>query len=279
MPGSPHIDRYAVFGNPIAHSKSPTIHALFAEQTGEVLSYEKQLVEIGDFARSLRVFVDAGGCGANVTLPFKIEAWEAANVLTDRARAAGAVNTLSFTSGGIVGDNTDGIGLIADVAINAGVSIKGQRVLLIGAGGAAQGVMLPLLQMQPGELVIANRTVAKAAAIAARFNEHVQPSSCIHVAEFADLEGAFDIVINATAASLAGAVPDIPASIFDASTFAYDMMYGRAPTVFMQFASARNATVRDGLGMLVEQAAEAFNVWRNVRPATDKVLSILRASL
>ena len=272
-------DRYAVFGNPIAHSRSPTIHTMFAEQTGQQLTYTRQLVEIGDFERSTLAFIESGGRGANVTLPFKIEAWAIADILTDRAQSAGAVNTLTFDERGIVGDNTDGLGFVTDLAVNAGIPIVDRRILLLGAGGAAQGVVLPLLQMRPASLVIANRTASKAIAIATRFVDLAHAPGVIQAAEFSELDGRFDIVINATAASLSSKVPEIPVTVFDASTFAYDMMYGPAPTAFMQLAAGRGATVRDGLGMLVEQAAEAFRIWRNVRPATSSVLRALRSSL
>jgi shikimate dehydrogenase len=275
-------DRYAVFGNPVAHSRSPAIHAQFAAQTGQAITYEKRLAPLDGFAAAIRDFVGEGGRGANVTVPFKLEAYALATRLTERAAAAGAVNTLSFGADGIVGDNTDGIGLVTDLVVNAGVPIRGRRVLLLGAGGAAQGAMLPLLDAQPSHLVIANRTPEKAAAIAAHFNlvEHGGPSVVACAVDALEaLDAPFDIVINATAASLSDAVPAVPACVFASGTLAYDMMYASAPTPFMRFAAGHGARVRDGLGMLVEQAAEAFFVWRGVRPETATVLAALRAAL
>jgi shikimate dehydrogenase len=222
----------------------------------------------------VRQLVAAGYRGANVTMPFKLEAAQLADTLSARARAAGAVNTLSFTDAGIAGDNTDGAGLVGDIMRNAGVAIAGQRVLLLGAGGAARGALLPLLEQQPRELVIANRTAATAEGLAAAFARHGVPlSGC----GFDALAGRFDIVVNATSASLAGDLPPLTPQLFGPGTLALDMMYGAAPTPFMQFAGAHGATTRDGLGMLVEQAAEAFFVWRGVRPETGAVLASLRA--
>lgn len=268
-------DIYAVIGNPIAHSKSPEIHARFAAQTGQDIDYRRLLAPLDDFAGTVAAFIAAGGKGANVTVPFKLEAFALATRLTPRAQAAGAVNTLKFDGDAILGDNTDGVGLVADIVRNAGVALAGRRILLLGAGGAARGVILPLLQQAPAELVIANRTAAKALALAQEFAAQGPILAC----DFADLAGPFDIVINATAASLAAALPPIPARVFSPACFAYDMMYGKEPTVFMRFAAQHGATVRDGLGMLVEQAAESFLLWRGVRPATAPVLAQLRSQL
>jgi len=267
-------DRYCVIGNPVAHSKSPLIHAAFAQQTGQHLVYERCLAPLDGFAATVAALVAAGCKGANVTVPFKLEAAALASALTPRARAAGAVNTLSFLDGEMVGDNTDGAGLVADIVRNARFNIVGQRVLLLGAGGAARGALLPLLAEGPRALVIANRTVASAEALAAAFGEHGVPVSA---SAFEALTGPFDLIVNATSASLAGALPPLPADIFGTGTLALDMMYGNNPTLFMDFASARGATARDGLGMLVEQAAEAFAVWRGVRPETDAILQRLRS--
>ena len=281
-PSTPAVDRYAVFGNPVAHSRSPAIHARFAVQTGQAIVYEKRLAPLDGFAAAIGAFIAEGGRGANVTVPFKLEAYALATRLTPRAAAAGAVNTLWFDADGIIGDNTDGVGLVTDLAINAGVQIRGRRVLVLGAGGAAQGVMLPLLDAQPSRLVIANRTPDKAAAIASRFNLGAPVGLQVVACTLDALDSAdapFDIVINATAASLSDAVPDVPACVFGERTLAYDMMYASAPTAFMRFAASRGASVRDGLGMLVEQAAEAFFVWRGVRPDTAAVLADLRAAL
>ncbi|MBZ2207743.1 shikimate dehydrogenase [Massilia soli] len=267
-------DRYCVIGNPIAHSKSPDIHAAYAAQTGQSLVYERCLAPLDGFADRVHALVAQGYKGANVTVPFKLDAAAIATRLTERARAAGAVNTLSFADGAIVGDNTDGAGLVNDLTRNAGVPVAGKRVLLLGAGGAARGVILPLLEQGPLELVIANRTRATADALVAQFG-----SPLLRACGFGDITEPFDIVINATSASLAGDLPPIPAETFCQETLALDMMYGKQPTVFMQFAGSHGARVRDGLGMLVEQAAEAFTVWRGVRPETPAVLEQLRASL
>lgn len=268
-------DRYAVIGNPIAHSKSPDIHARFAAQTGQHLVYERMLAPLDGFAQTVRDFIRAGGKGANVTVPFKLEAHALATTLTPRARAAGAVNTLKFDGDTILGDNTDGIGMVTDIVRNAGVPIAGKKVLLLGAGGAARGVILPVLDERPAELVIANRTVAKAAELASQFSQHGR----ISASGFDALQSRFDVIINATSASLSDDLPPISPVVFDGAAFAYDMMYGKEPTVFMRFASSQGAAVRDGLGMLIEQAAEAFFVWRGVRPDTSPVYTELRAKL
>ena len=274
-------ERYCVIGNPVAHSKSPAIHAAFALQTGQRLVYERCLAPLDGFAATVQQLVAAGYSGANVTLPFKLEAAALAATLSERARAAGAVNTLRFSSAGIVGDNTDGAGLVNDIVRNAGVAIAGGRVLLVGAGGAARGAILPLLQQGPRQLVIANRTAATARQLALAFGATATHASNGHnvpveACTFAELDGRFDIVINATSASLAGAAPPLPAALFGAGTLALDMMYGAEPTPFMQFAALHGASTRDGLGMLVEQAAEAFLVWRGVRPHTGALLAAMR---
>jgi shikimate dehydrogenase len=266
-------DLYCVIGNPIGHSKSPDIHAAFALQTGQDIRYERCLAPLDGFAATVADLVAAGCKGANVTVPFKLDAAAIATVLSARAEAAGAVNTLSFADGRIEGDNTDGAGLVRDITANAGFAIAGTRVLLLGAGGAARGAILPLLDQGPQELVIANRTRAGADALAARF---AGPGRLVSACEFADLGGQFDLVINATSASLAGAMPPLPAAIFTPRTLALDMMYGNNPTLFMAFASGCGAIARDGLGMLVEQAAEAFALWRGVRPETATILERMR---
>lgn len=269
-------DRYAVFGNPVAHSKSPHIHALFAQQTGQDMHYEAILAPLNGFAQSLRDFIAAGGCGANVTVPFKEEAFRFANQRTTRAKAAGAVNTLIFTDGTVVGDNTDGAGLVTDIQANLGFTIAGKRVLLLGAGGAARGVVLPLLHESPNSLIIANRTNEKAQSLAKTFTGEAQGfvTSC----PFDGLAGqTFDLVINATSVGLSNAVLSLPADIFAAGCLAYDMVYGR-DTPFLRQAAQAGASRADGLGMLVEQAAEAFYVWRGVRPDTSQVLKELRSS-
>ena len=272
-------DAYCVFGNPIAHSKSPAIHAAFAQQTGEAIVYERRLAPLDGFALAARGFAAEGGRGANVTVPFKLDACALATELTPRAKAAGAVNTLRFDGDVILGDNTDGAGLVADIVRNAGVAVAGKRVLLLGAGGAARGVVLPLLQEQPAEIFIANRTVATAARLVEQFQDAVPAGCALRAGGFEQPDGVFDLVINATSASLAGDLPPVPPAVFAANTLALDMMYGAAPTVFMDFAAGNGAQVRDGLGMLVEQAAEAFFVWRGVRPATQDLLALLRGAL
>jgi len=272
-------DAYCVFGNPIAHSKSPIIHAAFAQQTGEAIIYERRLAPLDGFALAARGFAAEGGRGANVTVPFKLDACALATELTPRAKAAGAVNTLRFDGDVILGDNTDGAGLVADIVRNAGVAILGKRVLLLGAGGAARGVVLPLLQERPAEIFIANRTVATAARLVEQFQDAVPGDCTLRAGGFEQPDGVFDLVINATSASLAGDLPPVPATVFAAHTLALDMMYGAAPTVFMDFAAGNGAQVRDGLGMLVEQAAEAFYVWRGVRPETQDLLALLRCAL
>lgn len=272
------VDRYCVFGNPIAHSKSPQIHAAFAQQTEQHIAYERRLVPVDGFADAVAAFIGEGGRGANVTVPFKLDACALASALTPRAEAAGAVNTLSFDGVNILGDNTDGAGLVADIVVNAGVAIAGKRVLLIGAGGAARGVLLPLLEQGPAELCISNRTLATAQMLVAHF-AGVAGACVLSSCEFADAAAGYDIVINATSASLNGDLPPLPPAVFGPHTLALDMMYGPAPTVFMDFAAGQGAVVRDGLGMLVEQAAEAFFVWRGVRPATAELLAHMRASL
>ncbi len=269
-------DRYVVIGNPIAHSKSPQIHARFAQQTGQDIAYERLLAPLDGFDATVRDLIAAGGRGANVTVPFKLDAFALAGERSARAQAAGAVNTLKFDDGRIFGDNTDGVGLVRDIVANAGVTVAGARVLLLGAGGAARGVILPLLEQQPAQIVIANRTLSKADQLVAQFSAAGGRLSSAH---FDQLAGSFDIVINATSASLSAELPPVPASAFSAKTFAYDMMYGRAPTVFMQMAASHDARVCDGLGMLVEQAAESFFVWRGVRPDTAPVRQWLREQL
>ena len=268
-------DRYWVIGNPVAHSKSPAIHAAYARQTGQDIVYEHCLAPLDAFAGTVRGLVAAGGKGANVTVPFKLEAFELSDTLSARARAAGAVNTLVFNAGAIHGDNTDGAGLVNDIVANAGVSLAGKRILLLGAGGAARGVILPLLEQRPDAIVIANRTVANARALVAAFGRP-ELSACGF--DFV-APAPFDVVINATSASLAAELPPVDPSIFGTNTLALDMMYGRNPTVFMEFAAKHGAQVRDGLGMLAEQAAEAFALWRGVRPETGDVLQALRKTL
>jgi shikimate dehydrogenase len=263
-------DRYAVFGHPVAHSKSPLIHAAFARQTGQDMAYEAILAPLDGFAGSMAAFVAAGGRGANVTVPFKEKAYALANRLTPRAQRAGAVNTLKFESDGILGDNTDGAGLVADLTRNLHRTLAGKRILLLGAGGAARGAIGPLLDQQPAALVIANRTVSRGQELAELFDPRA--TAC----GFDTPDSPFHLVINATAASLAGELPPLSPRIFTAATLAYDMMYGR-DTPFLAFARKHDAATADGLGMLVEQAAEAFFMWRGIRPDTAPVIAALRA--
>jgi shikimate dehydrogenase len=268
-------DRYAVMGNPIAHSKSPRIHALFARQTGEDIDYGAILVEPGGFPAAVAAFTAAGGKGLNITVPFKQEAWALARTRSARAERAGAVNTLVLESSGAhFGDNTDGIGLVRDLIRNHGCTLAGRRLLLVGAGGAAQGVIEPLLAEQPALLVIANRTADKAVALARRYREFGRIAGC----GLADPAGQrFDVIINATAASLSGAVPELPDGVVTPDTWCYDMMYADTATAFVRWGRERGAAQSlDGLGMLVEQAAESFQLWRGVRPDTTAVIAALR---
>lgn len=271
-------DRYAVLGNPIAHSKSPRIHALFARQTAQDMSYEALLAPLDGFAAAVHSFAAAGGRGANVTVPFKEEAFRLAAQLTPRAAAAGAVNTLSFADNRIAGDNTDGAGLVRDLKANLGCDVAGKRVLLLGAGGAARGAILPLLEEVPAELFIANRTAEKAARLALEFAQRQagagpRPEG----GGFAELAGrSFDLVINATSAGLAAAALPLPTPVFAPRSLAYEMLYGRETPFMAQARAAGAGRVADGLGMLVEQAAEAFLVWRGLRPATGPVIVALR---
>lgn len=270
-------DFYCVFGNPVAHSKSPVIHAAFAELTGQVIRYEARLAPLEDFAGSLRAFRGEGGRGCNITVPFKEQAWALAEVRSPRAEKAGAVNTLLWGKDDrLYGDNTDGVGLVRDLRQNAGVALAGKRVLVLGAGGAVRGVLSPLLAEQPAQVVVANRTAARAETLAALFADEGVVTAC----GFEALAGRqFDVVINGTSASLQGDLPPLPDGMLAPGALAYDMMYGAEPTVFLRWAAQQGAATRDGLGMLVEQAAEAFFLWRQVRPSTAPVLAALRAAL
>lgn len=265
-------------GNPVAHSRSPAIHARFAELTGQRLRYERRLIELDGFVQGVRDFTAEGGLGCNITVPFKFEAPAMATVCSERVRLAGAANVLSFQpDGSIHADNTDGLGLVADITRNAGVALQGARVLLVGAGGAAAGVLGPLLEAGAAHVTVANRTVAKAEALVASHSAlaTLQKAELLALAPQA-VEADFDIIINATASSLAGAGVPVPASVLRPGSLAYDMMYGPAAQGFMDWASAHGAVARDGLGMLVEQAAEAFAIWRGVRPPSAQVLEEMR---
>lgn len=275
------LDRYAVIGNPVAHSKSPIIHARFAEQTGEAIDYQRRLAPLDGFVASVREFIAEGGRGLNVTVPFKLEAHALADTLSPRAAAAGAVNTLRFDADGIYGDNTDGVGLVRDIEHNLGVTLSGARILLLGAGGAARGAVLPLIAAGPVSLTIVNRTAAKAEVLAGQFTQAAHDAGCALAGGAPDLvaQDAYDVIINATAGSLDASLPECDPAAFGKNTLAYDMMYGAEPTVFMLHAASLGARTADGLGMLVEQAAESFFVWRGVRPESAPVLAELRAML
>lgn len=272
------VDQYAVFGNPIKHSRSPQIHAAFAEQTGQALHYRAHKVELGRFAEVASEFFRNGGRGLNITVPFKIDAFEFADELSGRARRAGAVNTLALGEDGrIYGDNTDGVGMVRDINDNLGWPIAGQRILVLGAGGAVRGVLGPLLKQRPEELVIANRTPEKAEALADLFAE-LGPVSGEPFEALGERQ--FDLIINGTSASLSGDLPPLPSQILSNEACVYDMMYGSEPTPFMRWAAGEAAwAVSDGLGMLVEQAAESFCIWRGLRPDTRPVIDAIRHSL
>ncbi len=278
------MDRYYVIGNPIAHSRSPAIHARFAELTGQVLRYEHWLSPLDDFAGQLHSLIDSGARGCNVTVPFKFEAFGLCTQRSERAVLAQAANTLKFENGSMQADNTDGIGLVNDIERNAGVAIAGRDVLLLGAGGAASGALGPLLAAAPRRLVVANRTRSKAEALVARHAASLKNQSALQktellAPEFIGLEGNFDLIINATASSLQGAALALDGSILKPGALAYDMMYGPAAAGFLQWAREHGAVPRDGQGMLVEQAAEAFLWLRGVRPPSAQVLRELRAEV
>jgi shikimate dehydrogenase len=269
------VDRYAVIGNPIEHSKSPEIHAAFAQQTGEAMVYERLLGDKQNFAGDVRNFLAAGGLGMNITVPFKEEAWRLADELSDRAHTAGAVNTLIRLESNLLrGDNTDGIGLVRDLSINQGFRLTEKRILMLGAGGAVRGVMRPLLEQKPKRIIIANRTASKAYSLASGLASYGQVAGC----GLNELEGMqFDLIINGTAAGLAGEVPQIPDDILAKGGWCYDMLYSNQATAFQTWGRAhRAARSLDGLGMLVEQAAESFRLWRGILPETPPVIAQLR---
>lgn len=269
-------DLYAVMGNPINHSKSPQIHSAFAEQTEQDLIYSAILVPLEKFKDEADNFFRTG-MGLNITVPFKEDAWQYADTYSSRALRAGAVNTLiKKEDGSIHADNTDGIGMVRDITVNHDCAIKGKRVLVLGAGGAVRGILEPVLEEQPLEVIVANRTVSKAQALAADFADVGKISGC----GFEQIEGQFDLIINGTSASLSGELPPIPETVIHQQTVCYDMMYGAEPTVFNQWADSLNAAATlDGLGMLVEQAAESFQAWRGLRPESAPVIASIRESL
>lgn len=272
-----HNDLYAVVGNPISHSKSPRIHSLFAAQTGEAVEYTAIQAPLEEFEKTVQDFFDKGGKGLNVTVPFKEQAWRMADTRSNRAEKAGASNTLYRNDQGrLVADNTDGVGLVKDLTQHSGVSLAGRRVLVLGAGGAVRGVLGPILAEQPDELIIANRTVARAEALVELFEEDAGDTA-FSAMGFEAVAGAFDVVINGTSASLQGDLPPVTPEIVDGHTVVYDMMYSPGATTFNQWALDNGAgRVLDGLGMLVEQAAEAFLVWRGISPETRPVMEELR---
>ena len=271
------IDDYAVMGNPIAHSKSPSIHTLFAEQTQQSILYTAIHVDLGGFNQAVGNFAAAGGKGLNITVPFKQEAWELVSERSERAERAGAVNTIKIEDDKLFGDNTDGVGLVNDLTINHDIELKNKKVLLMGAGGAARGVLVPLLKQNPSFLFVANRTPDRAKDLATTFSDlgSIEGGGYEHIPD-----EKFDVVINATAASLQGDLPPLPDTLLNDNASCYDMMYAAKPTPFMLWATEHNATkVLDGLGMLVEQAAESFYIWRGVKPETKVVISRLREML
>jgi shikimate dehydrogenase len=271
----PSVDNYCVMGNPVAHSKSPQIHTAFAEQTQQNIFYQAIQVDDGKFKAALKDFQSQGGKGLNVTVPFKGDAWEISENRSNRAERALAVNTISFDdAGNIVGDNTDGVGLIRDLTINYDISIKDKDILILGAGGAVRGIMDPLFDSGAGRVTIANRTVSRAEKLADIFSDRGDISAC----GFDELaERSFDIIINGTSASLQGEVPPLPENLLNGNACCYDMMYSMSDTPFVSWAKAHGATEAfDGLGMLVEQAAESFFIWRGVRPDTSNIIQLLR---
>ena len=271
---------YAVVGNPIAHSKSPEIHAAFARQTVQDIGYSRLLAPLDGFRATVERFRAEGGKGVNVTVPFKLEAFDIAHRVSQRAKDAQAANFLMFEEDRIFADNTDGPGLVRDLVNNLRYHPKEKRILLLGAGGAAQGVLAALLEQEPGILTIANRTVEKALRLAETFRRHpAAGSSVLCGLGFGDLAGHhFDLIINATSSSLHGQLPPLPAQAFAPGALAYDMMYGKGSTPFLALAEACGAKTTDGLGMLVEQAAESFLLWRGVRPQTAPVIARLRTA-
>ena len=271
------IDRYGVMGYPVSHSRSPVIHRLFAAQTGQELRYELLQVAPDKLETAVRQFQRTGGKGLNITVPHKSAVVKLCDHLSERAATAGAVNTLSFRDGEIHGDNTDGIGLLRDLAINHGLSVEGSQILILGAGGATRGIVGPLLEMQPAILRIANRTIDKAENIVEDFSHVGAVSACRF--DLVPVTEIYDLVINATSAGFKGETPPYPAEAVSSDTFCYDLSYGLTPTPFCEWAREQGASKSVmGWGMLVEQAAESFHVWRGIRPDTAPVLKQMKVS-
>lgn len=267
-------------GNPVEHSKSPWIHARFAELTGQVLEYGKRLIGLDEFPQAVRAFIAEGGRGCNITVPFKFQAAALVTRRSARAELADACNILSFEGDAIIGDNTDGIGFVADVERNAGIPLAGRDVLLLGAGGAAAGVLGPVIEARPRRVVVANRTVAKAQALVERHAELARARGVeLQACALDAVPGSYDLVVNGTASSLGGGGVPVDARVLKPGALAYDMMYGPAAAGFLRWAREHGAVGRDGLGMLVEQAAEAFLIWRGVRPPSQQVLAELQREL
>jgi shikimate dehydrogenase len=277
------IDTYAVIGNPIAQSKSPLIHASFALSAGQVMEYTRLLGTVGGFAADVDAFRTRGALGLNVTAPFKLDAFAYATQLGDGARLAGAVNALKFDGNRVIGENFDGVGLVRDIQSNLGVALAGKRVLLLGAGGATRGALLPVLQQKPASVVVANRDVAKAQTLVADLltaGVSAVAGANLSASSYEAITGHFDVIINGTSASLFGQSLPLPAGVFAPHTLAYEMVYGKGATPFLQQArSAGVLQVADGVGMLVEQAAEAFAWWRGVRPETASVIQAITVPL
>lgn len=271
----PSIDNYCVMGNPITHSQSPQIHTAFAEQTGQNIFYQAILVDEGKFHSAVKKFQEQGGKGLNVTVPFKGEAWEVAHRKSARAERAMAVNTISFNDKKeIIGDNTDGIGLVRDLTINYNILIRNKNILILGAGGAVRGILNPLVDEEANRIVIANRRVSRAEELVDIFSDRGDISAC----GYDQLVGNnFDIVINGTSASLEGDIPPLPESLLNENVCCYDMMYSKVDTPFVAWSKAHGAGIAlDGLGMLVEQAAESFFIWRGVRTETGEVIELIK---
>lgn len=268
------ILHYAVIGNPIKHSKSPQIHSLFAQQEKIQIDYQRILADTSEFIESVENFHRKGGLGLNITVPFKIEAYQACHQLNDYAQAAKAVNTITFNDQlGWLGANTDGVGLLQDLKINLGFDLHNKKILILGAGGASQGILLPLLQEKPKQLIIANRTVEKAIALANEFKSEGHIDAC----SYEDLTTPFDIIINATSASLSNDMPPLNSGIVNKESFCYDLAYSDTETPFLTWAQQQNVqSCHDGLGMLIEQAAESYFIWRGFRPSTKELFKTLR---